>query len=137
MWIFERCLQKITDLNAKNLQLLAITCLFVSAKYEEIYPPKVIDLIEKTMNSYHKRQVIDLEQKILVALNFQLTAPNRYTFMNLVTNSSKYLDEYDKDANRLKSNLISVNYPNQKRYADFLHYILELTLLKSFPETYS
>jgi cyclin A len=60
MWIFERCLQKITDLNAKNLQLLAITCLFVSAKYEEIYPPKVIDLIEKTMNSYHKRQVIDL-----------------------------------------------------------------------------
>ncbi len=30
-----------------------------------------------------------------------------------------------------------VNFPNQKRYTDFLHYILELTLLKSFPETYS
>jgi hypothetical protein len=45
MWIFERCLQKITDLSAKNLQLLAITCLFISAKYEEIYPPHLIALI--------------------------------------------------------------------------------------------
>lgn len=34
MWIIERCLQKITDLNAKNLQLLAITALFMSTKYE-------------------------------------------------------------------------------------------------------
>jgi len=85
------------------------------------------------MNSYHKRQVIDLEQKILAALNFQLTAPNRHTFMNLAINSSKYLEEYDKDGHRLKQN----NTANQKRYTDFLHYIMELTLLKSFPETYS
>ena len=92
MWIFERCLQKITDLNPKNLQLLAITCLFMSTKYEEIYPPKVMDLIEKTMNSYNKRQVIELEQKILAALNFELNAPNRYTFANLATNTSKYLE---------------------------------------------
>lgn len=49
---------------------MAITCLFMSTKYEEIYPPKIMDLIEKTMNSYHKKQVIDLEQKILAALNF-------------------------------------------------------------------
>ncbi len=51
-----------------------------------------MDLIEKTMNSYHKRQVIELEQKILAALNFELTAPNRYTFANLATNTSKYLE---------------------------------------------
>jgi cyclin A len=60
MWIMERCLQKITDLNPKNLQLLAITALFISTKYEEIYPPHVIALIEKTFNSYNKKQVIDL-----------------------------------------------------------------------------
>lgn len=33
MWIIERCFQKITDLNSKNLQLLAITALFISTKY--------------------------------------------------------------------------------------------------------
>jgi cyclin A len=92
MWIFERCLQKITDLNGKNMQLLAITCLFISAKYEEIYPPHVMVLIEKTLGVYHKKQVVELEQKILIALGFQLTAPNRYTFMNLATNSNTYLD---------------------------------------------
>lgn len=83
-----------------------------------------MDLIEKTMNSYHKRQVIELEQKILAALNFELTAPNRYTFANLATNTSKYLEEYDKDTIRLQPNTNASNYPNQKRYTDFLNYIL-------------
>ena len=28
-------------LNIENLQLLALTCFFISCKYEEIYPPAI------------------------------------------------------------------------------------------------
>ncbi len=31
----------------------------------------------------------------------------------------------------------AANYPNQKRYTDFMHYMLELTLLKTFSDNYS
>ena len=37
-----------------------------------------------------------MEQKVLVCLNFQLTTPNRYVFLNLKLNeNSKYLQEYN------------------------------------------
>jgi hypothetical protein len=36
--LFDTALAQMKDITASNAQLLAATCLFMAAKYEEIYP---------------------------------------------------------------------------------------------------
>ena len=40
------------DMPADRVYLLAITCLLISTKYEEIYPPTVKDFIKITHNKF-------------------------------------------------------------------------------------
>ena len=40
-----------------KLQLVGITCLFVAAKYEEIYPPALAEFVYITDNTYTNDQV--------------------------------------------------------------------------------
>jgi hypothetical protein len=53
-------------------QLEAITasqaCLFMAMKYEEIYPPDLRDWVDRKS----RKDVVEMEGKILTALNFQL-----------------------------------------------------------------
>ena len=54
----------------ENLQLLAISCLFVSSKYEEVYPPRVDLYSEVTDYTYSKKKIIDMEAAILANCKF-------------------------------------------------------------------
>ena len=91
--------------------------------------------MEKTSHCYSKKHIIDLEQRILQSLNFQLTAPNRFTFINLVINHNKYLEEYDGHSrSQVQTQLLLIT---QKRYIDFLYFLSELTLLNNWKENYS
>lgn len=36
--MFDICLSQMNDLSTYNLQLVATTCIFMAAKYEEVYP---------------------------------------------------------------------------------------------------
>ena len=64
------------DTSRKELQLVGITALFLAAKYEEIYPPELRDLILLTDRAYSKDQAIAMERKILKTLDFQITMPS-------------------------------------------------------------
>ena len=43
-----------------KLQLVGAACMFIAAKYEEIYPPDVAEFVYITDDTYNKRQVIML-----------------------------------------------------------------------------
>jgi hypothetical protein len=51
----------------------------LAAKYEEIYPPELRDLVYITDKAYTKEEILTMESKILKALKYQVTiASTRY-----------------------------------------------------------
>lgn len=62
-------------------QLLGVTAMLIAAKYEEIYVPKIEDFVDITDNTYTKAQILTKEFQILKSLNFEITFPTMYRFM--------------------------------------------------------
>jgi G2/mitotic-specific cyclin-B, other len=53
----------------------------IAGKYEEIYPPELKHLLKVTDNVISKESVLKLENKILIKLDFNLTFPSIFRFM--------------------------------------------------------
>jgi len=64
-----------------QLHLLGVTTLWIAAKYEEIYPPDLNDFLQVSENKFSRQQVLNMEKKILMELNFKITAPSPYRFL--------------------------------------------------------
>ncbi|GFO09188.1 G2/mitotic-specific cyclin-a-like [Plakobranchus ocellatus] len=58
-----------------KLQLVGTACMFIAAKYEEIYPPDISDFVYITDDTYTRNQVIKMESVILKILEFKLAVP--------------------------------------------------------------
>jgi cyclin B len=66
-----------------KLQLVGVTSMFIASKYEEIYPPELKDFVYITDNAYVKSQVLDMESKMLGSLNFDITFPTQWSFLQI------------------------------------------------------
>lgn len=64
-----------------ELHLLGVTTLFVAAKYEEIYPPQLRDFLAVSENKFSRKQVLKMEQDILHTLDWNVTSPSSYRFL--------------------------------------------------------
>ena len=64
-----------------QLHLLGVSTLWIAAKYEEIYPPDLNDFLQVSENKFSRQQVLDMEKIILMKLNFKITAPSPYRFL--------------------------------------------------------
>jgi len=92
-----------------QIQLVGASSLLIATKYEEIYPPTVKDFLYVTDNAYTKKELLEMEFKIIFALQFQITE----------TSSFRFLERYSKIA---KADSVTF----------FLaQYMLELALLDS------
>lgn len=65
-----------------KLQLVGAACMFIAAKYEEIYPPDVSEFVYITDDTYNKRQVLRMEHLVLKVLGFDLSVPSSFLFLN-------------------------------------------------------
>merc|ERR1719414_2712017 len=65
-----------------KLQLVGTACMFIAAKYEEIYPPDVTEFVYITDDTYTKKQVLRMEHLVLGVLEFNVTVPTAYFFAN-------------------------------------------------------
>jgi hypothetical protein len=83
--IIDRFLMNEPDFKKKDLQCLGVTALHIAGKYEEIYPPELKHLIRVTDNAISKEQVLKLEFRILHALDFNMTWPSIFRFMERFT----------------------------------------------------
>ena len=83
----------IKKINRKYLQLLGITSMFISCKYEEIYCPKINDFIYFTDYTYNKNEMLNMENDILNILNFDISFASTLTFLNMYKNSFFKLNE--------------------------------------------
>lgn len=64
-----------------QLQLVGVACMWVAAKYEEIYPPNVTDFCYITDSTYSKEQMVGMEELVLKKLNYELAVPTAKTFL--------------------------------------------------------
>lgn len=53
----------------------------VSTKYEEIYPPDLKDLLSVSENKFSRDEVLAMEREMLTGLDFNMTAPSAYRFL--------------------------------------------------------
>ena len=64
-----------------KLQLVGVTALLVACKYEEIFPPEVRDCVYITDHAYTRREVVDMEMKMLVFFGYNVTSPTCHQFL--------------------------------------------------------
>lgn len=67
------------ELNLKLFQIIALTCLFISSKYEEIYPPPLKDFISK--RKIKKDDILLTEGDIMQVIGFSMSLPTSLSFL--------------------------------------------------------
>ena len=78
--IIDRFLQ-VTNIDRQKLQLVGISSLLISCKFEEIYPPEVRDCVYITDFAYTNEEVLKMENEILKKLNYEICVPTGYHFL--------------------------------------------------------
>lgn len=80
VYIIDRYLQQ-KQVRRSKLQLVGVAALLVSAKYEEIYPPELRDLVYITDRAYNKQEILEMESDIVNTLEYKFTVPTIHSFL--------------------------------------------------------
>lgn len=78
--LIDRFLER-EEVSRPKLQLVGVTCLLIASKYEEIYPPELRDLVYICDRAYTKNDIIEMEEKVLKTLQYQITVPSAHAFL--------------------------------------------------------
>lgn len=78
--IIDRYLE-VKSVRRSKLQLVGVAALLIAAKYEEIYPPELRDLVYITDRAYNKAEILEMENDIVLTLDYYFTIPTIHTFL--------------------------------------------------------
>lgn len=67
-----------------DLQLIGAVSLLIASKYEEIYPPEVNSFVYICANTYTREALLTAERNVLLALDYKLSSPLAWHFLNWV-----------------------------------------------------
>lgn len=67
--------------NKQNLQLVGVTAMVIATKYEEIHFPILEDWVYLSADSVQRAQIIEMEIRILRALDFDVCQPSPIEFL--------------------------------------------------------
>jgi hypothetical protein len=70
-----------TVIARSHFQLIGCTCLLIASKLEEIQFPSIDDLVMVACNCFTAEEMIVMEQKILLTLNYNIPRPTRSYFL--------------------------------------------------------
>ncbi|XP_052815228.1 G1/S-specific cyclin-E-like [Mya arenaria] len=79
----DRFLTTQSNILKHQLQLLGITCLFIAAKLEEIYPPKLVEFAYVTDGACTEDEILDQELIILKAIKWDLSPVTANGWLNV------------------------------------------------------
>ena len=80
--IIDRYLEK-NQVQTTKLQLVGITAMLIACKYEERYPPEIKNFIRTTNYEYTNKEILEMEIEILKTINFNITYPTIYKFLEI------------------------------------------------------
>jgi hypothetical protein len=87
--LIDRYLSKKSILRTK-FQLLGVTSLFISYKYEEIYMKNINDFVELTARAFDKSEILEMEKIIIDLVEFNLDLPLSKDFFDLLSTVYKF-----------------------------------------------
>jgi len=67
-----------------DLQLIGAVSLLIASKYEVIYPPEVNSFVYICANTYTREALLTAERNVLLALDYKLSSPLAWHFLNWV-----------------------------------------------------
>lgn len=97
----------------QKLQLVGVAAMLIASKYEEIYPPEVKDFEYVTDRAYTREEILDMEGKIISCLNFNLTTPSSFRFLERYSRVAGF-DEKSFHLSRYLIELAAVEYKMMK-----------------------
>eukprot|EP00274_Cyanoptyche_gloeocystis_P006812 CAMPEP_0196652776 /NCGR_PEP_ID=MMETSP1086-20130531/2201_1 /TAXON_ID=77921 /ORGANISM="Cyanoptyche gloeocystis , Strain SAG4.97" /LENGTH=399 /DNA_ID=CAMNT_0041983547 /DNA_START=72 /DNA_END=1271 /DNA_ORIENTATION=- len=65
----------------QRLQLVGVTAMLISSKYEEIYAPEVRDFVYISDKAYTREEILEMESTMLNVLGFNLSVPTALMFL--------------------------------------------------------
>lgn len=68
----------------RQLQLVGVAAMLIAAKFEEICPPEVQDFVYITADAYTRDELIEMEIRMLAALEFRISTPTAAHFLERV-----------------------------------------------------
>ncbi|XP_069477483.1 G1/S-specific cyclin-E2 isoform X2 [Ambystoma mexicanum] len=92
---FDRFMLTQNDIHKNMLQLIGISSLFIAAKLEEIYPPKLQEFAYVTDGACSEEDILTMELIILKALKWELCPVSVISWLNLYLQVDS-LKEYPK-----------------------------------------
>lgn len=82
--LFDRFISE-KPINRNRLQLLAVTCLLVACKYEEIFSPEIRDFVFILDKSFYKEDIVLMERELMKVIKFEITGPSSLKFFEILT----------------------------------------------------
>lgn len=67
--------------------------MFIASKYEELFPPDIDDFVYITDETYKKKQILEMEKRILKVLDFHLGKPLPTHFLRRFSKAAKAADK--------------------------------------------
>ena len=77
------------NMSKREVQLVGVAAMLVAAKYEEIYPPLLKDFVFISDNSCSAAQILDMERKILFAMDFDMQLTSSFRFLERFSKLAK------------------------------------------------
>ena len=108
--LIDRFTERKPELKRTKYQLLGVSALFIAGKYNDIYPPESKDYSYITDDAYTKKEVVEMEMEILKQLNYTITFPTQYNFLEIY----KKLLNMDDKTFHLSFYLIDICFINYK-----------------------
>ena len=99
------------QISKREVQLVAVAALLMVTKYEEIYPPLLKDFVYISDNEYSAEEILDMEKKILFALDFDISLCTPYRFLEKfamlakIDNVTFFLSQYMLELGLLDSKM--------------------------------
>ena len=106
------------QIKKNQLHILGVTALLISTKYEEIYPPELKDLLSVSENKFTRTEVLQMERDMLITMQFDVTAPSAYRFLERYRRLSSiafaddrvfFLAQYLQEISLLDASLLNYN----------------------------
>jgi len=97
--LLDRFLQT-RKVHRRDLQLISVSAAFIASKFEEIDPPDIRDFVFVTEKAVTKEAILDMEVRMLRALEFCLCRPtavhfvDRYQRANHCSEKQRFLQQY-------------------------------------------
>jgi hypothetical protein len=117
--LIDRYLEK-EEVLRQHLQLVGVTAMLIASKYEEIYAPEVRDFVYITDKAYTKDEILTMEYKILTTLNFNITTPSSFRFLERIFKLCQHADERVFNLSRYLNELSLVEYRMLKHHPSML-----------------